>query len=129
IGSEETYAALAARVAKSVVDREFDRAVLCCGTGQGVMMVANKVPGIRAGLVNGPYAAERLALSNDAQIVCVGAVDGYGKAQDLNAVEEWVSQYLGLKFDPQGRSAENVAAIDEVDERYRAEPAGGEVEE
>lgn len=129
IGPKERYAALAGRVAKSVVDGEFDRAVLFCGTGQGVMMAANNVPGIRAGLLNGPYAAERLALSNDAQIVCVGAVDGYGEAQDRDAVEEWVREYLGLKFDKNGPSAENVAAINEVDERYRRKPAVGEVKE
>jgi ribose 5-phosphate isomerase B len=113
-GDAEFYADLADRVANAVLSGDFDRAVLVCGTGIGVCISANKVPGIRAALTHDTYSAERAALSNNAQIITMGArVIGPELAKAI--VEAW----LPLKFDPEGRSAANVAAIDAVDARYK----------
>ena len=112
-GREERYATLSDRVASGVLAGEYDRAILCCGTGIGVCISANKVPGIRAALAHDTYSAERAALSNDAQIVTMGSrVIGPELAKAI------VDAYLAVEFDPEGRSAENVAAIDAVDAKY-----------
>lgn len=109
-GATEYYADTAARVARAVRDGQFDRAVLVCGTGIGVCISANKVPGIRAALAHDTYSAERAALSNNAQILTMGArVIGPELAKAI--VDTW----LPLEFDPEGRSAGNVAAIDALD--------------
>ena len=114
-GANEFYANIAARVAQSVLDGIFDRAVLICGTGIGMCISANKVPGIRAALTHDTYSAERAALSNNAQIITMGArVIGPELAKSI--VEAW----LPLQFDPKGRSAGNVAAIDALDARKKA---------
>lgn len=108
----EYYADLAARIARRVVSGEFDRAILCCGTGLGVCIAANKVPGARAALTHDAYSAQRAALSNNAQIVTMGArVIGPELAKLV--ADAW----LGVAFDPNGASARNVAAIDALDVR------------
>ena len=104
------YADLAASVARRVLKGEFDRAILCCGTGIGVCISANKVPGIRAALTHDAYSAERAAKSNNAQIITMGArVIGPELAKTI--ADAW----LNSDFDPNGPSAANVEAIDRLD--------------
>lgn len=112
-GGEELYANLADRVANAVLDGSYDRAILVCGTGIGVCISANKVPGIRAALTHDTYSAERAALSNNAQIITMGArVIGVELAKAI--ADAWLAQ----SFDPEGKSAGNVAAIDGLDGKY-----------
>jgi D-erythrulose 4-phosphate isomerase len=104
------YADLSARVAGAVIDGSADRAILCCGTGIGVCISANKIPGIRAALTHDTYSAERAAKSNNAQIITMGArVIGPELAKAI------VDMWLVSEFDPKGASADNVAAIDRLD--------------
>ena len=109
-GEEKYYANTAERVARGVLDGTYDRAILCCGTGIGVALSANKVPGIRAAQTHDTYSAERAALSNNAQIITMGArVIGPELAKAI--VDKW----LESDFDPNGSSADNVKAIDRLD--------------
>ncbi len=104
------YADIAAGVGRAVIKGEFDRAILCCGTGIGVCIAANKVPGIRAALTHDTYSAERAAKSNNAQIITMGArVIGPELAKAI--VDSW----LASEFDPNGPSAANVSALDKLD--------------
>ena len=114
-GLDDFYANLSDRVANGVLDGTYDKAILVCGTGIGVCISANKVPGIRAALTHDTYSAERAALSNNAQIITMGArVIGSELAKTI------VDSFLAQTFDENGRSASNVAAIDEVDTKYHA---------
>jgi len=109
----EYYASLAERVAGAVMAGQVERAILVCGTGIGVCISANKVRGIRAALAHDTYSAERAALSNNAQILTMGArVVGSELAKSV--ADAW----LACSFDPEGRSADNVRAIDALDDRY-----------
>ena len=111
--TDELYADLSERVASAVLAGTIDKAVLVCGTGIGVCISANKVPGIRAALCHDTYSAERAALSNNAQIITMGArVIGPELARAI------VAAWLPLSFDPQSHSAGNVAAIDALDAKY-----------
>lgn len=104
------YADLSADVARAVLSGTFDRAILCCGTGIGVCISANKVPGIRAALTHDTYSAERAAKSNNAQIITMGArVIGPELAKAI------VNSWLASEFDPAGSSAANVQAINRLD--------------
>ncbi len=112
-GAEPFYANLSDRVASAVMAGEFDRAILVCGTGIGVQIAANKVPGIRAAQCHDTYSAERAALSNNAQIITMGSrVIGPELAKAI------AETFLRETFDPAGRSAGNVNAINEVDAKY-----------
>lgn len=111
--AEKLYAHLTDRVANAVKSGEFDRGILVCGTGIGVCISANKVPGIRAALTHDTYSAERAALSNDAHIITMGArVIGPELAKAI------ADAFLAQTFDQQGRSAGNVKAISEVEAKY-----------
>ena len=114
-GADPFYANMADRVASAVLDGTYDRAILICGTGIGVCISANKVSGIRAALTHDVYSAQRAALSNNAQIVTMGArVIGAEHAKVI------ADAFLDLteKFDPGGPSAGNVEAINAVDRKY-----------
>jgi D-erythrulose 4-phosphate isomerase len=118
------YAEVAEKVGKAVVAGEYDRGILFCGTGIGVSISANKVPGIRAALTHDAYSAERAAKSNNAQIITMGSrVVGPEHAKYI--VDVW----LGAAFDPAGPSAANVAAVDRLDAHKRAGGAGAESNE
>ncbi|MGE3877215.1 MAG: RpiB/LacA/LacB family sugar-phosphate isomerase [Parvibaculaceae bacterium] len=109
------YADISADVAQAVLDGTYDRAILCCGTGIGVCISANKVPGIRAALTHDTYSADRAAKSNNAQIITMGArVIGPELAKAI--VDTWIN----AEFDPKGPSAENVKAIDRLDQKKSA---------
>ena len=102
-------------VANAVSQHESDRGILVCGTGIGVCISANKVPGIRAALTHVTYSAERAALSNNAQIITMGArVIGPELAKAI--ADAWLAETMN--FDAEGRSAGNVNAIDAVDAKY-----------
>lgn len=77
----ELYSELSERVSLAVLSGEFDRGILCCGTGIGVCISANKIPGIRAALTHDTYSAERAALSNNAHIITMGARDRAGSGE------------------------------------------------
>ncbi|GAB5376339.1 MAG: RpiB/LacA/LacB family sugar-phosphate isomerase [Acuticoccus sp.] len=117
-GSSEYYANISDRVAQGVLDGTYDRAILCCGTGIGVALSANKVPGIRAAQTHDTYSAGKAATSNNAQIITMGArVVGAELAKDI------AEAFLSASFDPQGRSAANVDAINALDAKYHGEGA------
>ena len=114
-GPDAFYANLSDRVASDVIAGEYDRAILICGTGIGVCLSANKVPGIRAAQCHDTYSAGKAATSNNAHIITMGArVVGPELAKDI------ADAFLAASFDTNGRSAGNVNAIDEVDAKYRS---------
>ncbi|MFB9795689.1 ribose-5-phosphate isomerase [Arthrobacter citreus] len=105
--SENTaYPHVAVDAARKVAAGDADRALLICGTGLGVAISANKVPGIRAVTAHDSYSVERSVLSNNAQVLCMGQrVVGIELARRL--AKEW----LGYVFDPASASAGKVDAI------------------
>ena len=112
-GPDAFYANMSDRVASAVMDGTYDKAILCCGTGIGVCMSANKIPGIRAAQTHDTYSAGKAATSNNAHIITMGArVVGVELAKDI------ADAFLSSSFDPEGKSAGNVRAIDAVDAKY-----------
>ena len=75
------YPQYAKAVANAIVSGECERGILICGTGIGVSITANKIPGIRAALCSDCFSAEATRQHNDANILCMGArVVGEGLA-------------------------------------------------
>ncbi|WP_460720413.1 RpiB/LacA/LacB family sugar-phosphate isomerase [Microbacterium aureliae] len=116
LGAEDPiYAHTATDVAEAVAAGRYDRGVVLCGTGIGVSIAANKVDGAYCALLSDVYSAERAQLSNNANMVAMGAqVTGPELAKTM------LSRYLELNFDAESRSAPKVAAIAE----YEAERRG-----
>lgn len=112
-GEAVDYPDIARPLAERVAAGEFPRGILICGTGAGMAITANKVPGVRAVCVQDPYTAERAIASNNAQVITLGAqITGAPVARML--VDIWLAnEFQG------GRSAPKVAKIDAVDALYR----------
>lgn len=115
-GSDDpiAYPDVAIQLAESIARQEFDRGILLCGTGIGMAITANKVPGVRAACCHDPYSAERARKSNDAQIITMGA-QIIAPTLARVVLEHWLqSEFLG------GRSAAKVKKINDLDEIYRS---------
>jgi ribose 5-phosphate isomerase B len=106
------YPDVALTVAQAIAAGKHDRGILMCGTGIGVAITANKVPGIRAAVCHDPYSTERSRKSNDCQIMTLGGrVIGEELAKSL--VDIWLaSDYQG------GRSAPKVERMKEIDQQF-----------
>ena len=116
VGPDEhtAYPHVAVTAARMVADGEADRALLVCGTGLGVAISANKVPGIRAVTAHDSFSVERSVLSNNAQVLCFGQ-----RVVGIELARRLASEWLGYHFDPASASAAKVDAITEY------EPASG----
>lgn len=107
--SEVDYPDIAIAVATEISLGNFDRAILVCGTGIGMAITANKVPGVRAASVTDPYSAERARKSNDAQILCLGSrVTGPELA--LLLVDHWLA--AEFQGGPSSRKVEKIMSLD-----------------
>ena len=100
------YPHVAVDAARLVANGEADRAILICGTGLGVAISANKVPGIRAVTAHDSYSVERSVLSNDAQVLCMGQ-----RVVGVEVARRMAKEWLGYTFDASSASASKVAAI------------------
>ncbi|MEV0051301.1 ribose-5-phosphate isomerase [Saccharopolyspora shandongensis] len=87
-----------------------DRAVLVCGTGIGMALSANKVPGVRATTAHDSYSVERSVLSNNCQVLAVGQ-----RVVGLELARRLVHEWLGYEFDHRSPSAAKVELIAEYE--------------
>ncbi|QDI91756.1 ribose 5-phosphate isomerase B [Salicibibacter halophilus] len=110
-GSESVdYPDYAKPVAEQVSAGDYDLGILICGTGIGMSMTANKVPGIRCALANDVFSAEMSRLHNQANVLAIGErVIGPGLAKAI--VEKWVS----TEFEG-GRHANRVEKVMETEQ-------------
>jgi ribose 5-phosphate isomerase len=105
-GQDIDYPHVAVEAARKVAAGEADRALLVCGTGMGMAIAANKVPGIRASVAHDSFSVERLVLSNNAQVLTLGE-----RVIGLQLARRLVKEWLGYTFDQTSSSAPKVAAI------------------
>lgn len=112
--SEESvdYPDIAEEVAKAIVSGQCDRGVLCCGTGIGISIAANKVPGIRAANCSDEYSARMAKEHNNANVLCLGG-RVVGKGLAIMIVEEW----LNAEFQG-GRHQRRIDKITELERKY-----------
>ena len=111
-GEATAYPHVAVAAAELVAQGKVDRALLVCGTGLGVAISANKVPGVRAVTAHDPYSVERSVKSNDAQVLTFGQ-----RVIGLELARKLAGEWLEHRFDETSPSAEKVAAIDAYDGR------------
>lgn len=110
------YPEYALKVAVAVRKGEVDRGILICGTGIGISIAANKVPGIRCALTNDTYSARMAREHNDANIMAIGArVIGPGLAEDI------VETFLRTGFSHEERHQHRVDLIHEIEKTIEKE--------
>lgn len=110
-GSDDPiYANVAIEVGEAVAAKKYDRGILFCGTGIGVMLAANKVKGAYAAVVSDVYSAQRACLSNNCNIITLGSqVTGHKLA------EEVIKAYLKETYVYNERSGKKVDRIVEYE--------------
>ena len=107
LGSDDPiYANVAIKCAEAVAAGEYDRGVLLCGTGIGVSIAANKVKGVYAACVHDIYQAQRACLSNNANIITMGA-----QVVGVELAKCMLKEYLSLSYDKNSRSRDKVQRI------------------
>lgn len=109
------YPDVGAALAESVGEGKYERGILVCGTGAGMAIVANKVPGVRAVAVYDPYTAERAVASNNAQVITFGS-----QITGALVAEKLIDIWLASEFQS-GRSGPKVKKIEDLDERYHTQ--------
>jgi ribose 5-phosphate isomerase B len=117
VGADDNtaYPHVAVAAARVVAEGNADRALLVCGTGLGVAISANKVPGIRAVTAHDSFSVERSVLSNNAQVLCFGQ-----RVIGLELARRLAREWLAYEFDPQSASAGKVEAIGEYEPATQA---------
>lgn len=100
------YPRVAIEAAERIRDGRVDRALLVCGTGLGVAIAANKVPGVRAVTAHDSYSVERSVLSNNAQVLTFGQ-----RVIGLELARRLAREWLAYEFDDSSASAEKVDVI------------------
>jgi len=106
------YPTVAITAAERVAAGLADRALLVCGTGLGVAIAANKVPGIRAVTAHDSYSVERAVLSNNAQVLAIGQ-----RVIGIELARRLVSEWLGYRFDATSPSAAKVQVLADYEAR------------
>ena len=104
--TDPIYANVAIEVAENVAAKKFDRGILFCGTGIGVMLAANKVKGAYAACIHDVYQAQRAQLSNHANIITMGS-----QVIGIELAKQLVKEYLSVEWDPNCRSVAKVQRI------------------
>ena len=100
------------KVAEAIRNGEVEKGVLICGTGIGISLAANKVPGIRAAVCSEPYSAKMAAAHNNCQIIAMGA-RVVGREEAKMIVETFFGQeFLG------GRHQKRVDMISQIEKDY-----------
>lgn len=103
------YPDFAVKVGEGVARGEAEFGLLCCGTGQGMAMTANKIPGIRAAVCGDTFSAHATREHNDANVLCLGErVVGAHLAGDI------LDAFLGASFEGgrHQRRVDKVTALD-----------------
>ena len=104
------YPKIGIAVGEAVAEGRADRGIIICGTGMGMAMAANKVKGIRASTAHDSYSVERLVLSNDGQVLCMGQ-----RVIGIELARRLAKEFLNYRFDTTSASAPKVAVITEYE--------------
>ena len=102
------YPPFARMAAEAIAAGECDKGIICCGTGIGVSIVANKVKGIRCALCTNEFTAEMSRKHNDANMMALGA-----RVTDQELALKMVDIWLNTEFE-EGRHKRRVDMIEEL---------------
>lgn len=107
------YPDFARAVAESVAGGEADRGIVLCGSGVGVSLVANKVPGIRAGVCHDTYSAHQGVEHDDVNVLCLGA-----RVIGIEVAREVTASFVGARFSDEPRHRKRLAKLLDVERTY-----------
>ena len=106
------YPDFAIAVARQLIERKADRGIVVCGSGVGVSVAANKIPGIRAAICHDTYSAHQGVEHDDMNVLCIG-----GRIIGSELAFEIIESFLNARYTPQERHARRLAQVIEIEQR------------
>ena len=107
---EDDYPDFAAAVARAIQAGQADKGIICCGSGVGASITANKVPGVRAGLCHDTYSGHQGVEHDDMNVICLGA-----RIVGLDLSKEIVSAFVAASFIPEPRFQRRLDKLNQVE--------------
>ena len=104
------YPDFAVAVARKILSGEVERGIVVCGSGVGVSVAANKIPGIRAAICHDTYSARQGVEHDDMNVLCIG-----GRIIGSELAFEIIEAFLHAKYVPEPRHAERLAKVFEIE--------------
>ncbi len=107
------YPDCAEAAAGAVLDGRAERAIVVCGSGAGVSIAANKIPGIRAAVCHDCYSAHQAVEHDDLNVLCLG-----GRVVGLNVAQELVDAFAGARFSGEARHQRRLDKVLAIEARH-----------
>ena len=104
------YPDYARKLAETIIAREADRGILLCGSGVGICVAANKIPGIRAGVCHDTYSAHQGVEHDDMNVLCLGA-----RIVGDEVVAELVRAFVDAQFTNEERHVRRLAKVLQIE--------------
>jgi len=106
------YPDFAIAVSRQIVEGKADRGLMICGSGVGISVAANKIPGIRAGICHDTYSAHQGVEHDDMNVLCIG-----GRIIGSELAFEIIQAFLRASYQPQERHARRLAKVLEIEKQ------------
>ncbi len=106
------YPDFAVAVAKQIIAGSADRGIVVCGSGVGVSVAANKIPGIRAAVCHDTYSGHQGVEHDDMNVLCIG-----GRIIGSELAFEIIDAFLSANYQPQERHARRLDKVLEIEKR------------
>lgn len=106
------YPDFAIAVARQLIEGKADRGIVVCGSGVGVSVAANKIPGIRAAICHDTYSAHQGVEHDDMNVLCIG-----GRIIGSELAFEIIDSFLSARYVPQERHARRLAKVLDIEQR------------
>jgi len=111
LDTKDDYPDFIIPLARAIASKEVERGIAICGSGVGASVAANKVPGVRAGLIHDHFSAHQGVEDDDMNMICLG-----GRVTGFMAAEELITAFLSAKFiggERHKRRLQKVAALEQ----------------
>ena len=115
---DDDYPDLALPVARAVQSVSAERGIIVCGSGVGASVLANKVPGVRAGLCHDTYSSHQGVEHDDMNVLCLG-----GRIIGVELSKEVVKSFLDARFIPEPRFQRRLNKLLDIEKSYQTGPA------
>ena len=115
---DDDYPDLALPVARAVQSASAERGIIVCGSGVGASVLANKVPGVRAGLCHDTYSSHQGVEHDDMNVLCLG-----GRIIGVELSKEVVKSFLDARFTPEPRFQRRLNKLLDIEKSYQTGPA------
>ena len=106
------YPDFAIAVAREIISGRADRGIVVCGSGVGVSVAANKIPGIRAAICHDTYSAHQGVEHDDMNVLCIG-----GRIIGSSLAVEIIDAFLAAKYEPGERHARRLEKVLEIEKK------------